>query len=279
MKRTVFCLKILRFIEMQSKTKKTTKYIAGLKNKRPLSCLTAYDALTARIADAAGIDLILVGDSVGTTYLGFDTTIPVTLEMMLHHSAAVSRVKPDALVVGDLPFGEMGKSHDAILEACRSLIQVGGVDAVKVEAFADDKEIVSTLVKAGIPVLGHIGLLPQRIQVLGSYKKFGKTQKEEKSLLKDAIALQEAGCFALIGEMIDSSVTAKITKSLDIPFIGIGCGNQCDGQILVTTDLLGMDLENKPPSFVKIYEKMGERMKQAFVQYKEEVENRTFPKS
>tara|TARA_B100001093_G_scaffold367957_1_gene352882 strand:+ start:5486 stop:6292 length:807 start_codon:yes stop_codon:yes gene_type:complete len=263
---------------MEKTGKATTQTILQLKNNRPIVSVTAYDFLTAKIANAAQVDMILVGDSVGTTHLGFDSTVPVTLDMMTHHCRAVTRAKPSALVVGDIPFGEMAKSSDSIVEACCRLIQEGQVDAVKVEASFEDAPIIEKLVKAGIPVLGHIGLLPQTVQVLGKYRKFGKVKGEQEQLLKDAIALESAGCFGLIGEMIDADWTKRLTQELKIPLIGIGCGPACDGQILVSSDLLGLDLDQKPPSFVKVYDKIGEQIHSAFVQYRDEVINRNFPK-
>jgi 3-methyl-2-oxobutanoate hydroxymethyltransferase len=255
----------------------TTKEIRSLKGKRPIASITAYDYLTAKLAGMADMDLILVGDSVGTTLLGFDTTVPVTVDMMLHHCQAVSRANVSSLVVGDLPFSEGAMSIDSLIQTCKRFMQEGRVDAVKIECSFRDAEKIEILVRAGIPVLGHIGLLPQTVQAIGGYRKFGKTEAEQEALIKDAKALEDAGCFCLIGEMIDDAFMSHLTESVSIPVIGIGCGPMCDGQILVSTDLLGMDLEQKPPSFVKQYEAIGERIKDAFLNYKNEVLNKKFP--
>ncbi|MFP4202724.1 MAG: 3-methyl-2-oxobutanoate hydroxymethyltransferase [Opitutales bacterium] len=238
--------------------------------------MTAYDAPMARSADDAGVDLILVGDSVGTTQLGFDTTVPVTLDMMLHHCAAVARTRPNALLVVDVPFGLAQGGFSEILHCCRRLMQEGGAQAVKIEGGADLAPTVEKLVRAGIPVLGHIGLLPQQYHQLGGYRKFGRTDQEKTVLLDDALALQKAGCFAVVGEMIDGIAAGAITAELYIPVIGIGCGPHCDGQILVCNDMLGFDA-GSVPSFVKQYAKLGEQARDAFATYADEVRNRKFP--
>ena len=218
---------------------------------RPIVATTVYDFVMANFADQAGLDLLLVGDSVGTTMLGFETTVDVTLDMMVHHTTAVSRAKTSAMIVSDLPFGYSHDKHEHIFEACRKLIQAGA-SAVKIEGGQSIAPTIERLVDAGIPILGHIGLMPQQIKNLGNYRKFGKSDDEAEALIQDAIILQNAGCFALIGEMIDDLVAAKIAKRLNIPFIGIGSGIHCDGQILVSNDLLG--LTNKPvPNFVHMF--------------------------
>ena len=258
--------------------KKTVQTIRNSKGKNLITALTAYDTLTAQLASRAGIDLLLVGDSLGTTHLGFDTTVEVTLDHILHHTAAVSRANPDSLLVADLPFGHSHLSPSETLKSCATLMQQGGAQAVKIEADASMSGTISHLIHAGIPILGHIGLLPQRIHSLGSYRKFGKKPQEADQLLKDAQALQEAGCFALIGEMIDPEVTTKITESLEIPLIGIGCGPHCDGQILVTTDMLGYPSAFHP-TFVKTYANLENTILDAFENYADEVRNRLFPNS
>jgi len=256
--------------------KVTTQSIRALKNVRPIVALTAYDVITASLADRAGVDLILVGDSVGTTLLGFDTTLPVTLDMMLHHTAAVARAHPKALLVSDLPFPESGHDFGRLLESCGRLVQEAGAEAVKIEGGINSAPRISRLVEAGIPVLGHIGLLPQRYLEIGGYRKFGKSGEEKKQLQADADALQQAGVFAIIGEMIEPALAAQISSSLQVPFIGIGCGPDCDGQILVSTDLLGLNL-SEPPSFVKTYANLAESVEQAMAQYADEVRERKFP--
>ena len=254
----------------------TTQTISLLKGERPVVAVTAYDAVMARLADEAGVDLILVGDSVGTTQLGYATTVPVTLEMMLHHTAAVTRNKPGALVVADVPFALAHAGFDRVLEACRRLMQESGAEAVKIEGGAGMAPVVRRLTAAGIPVLGHIGLLPQQYHQLGGYRRFGRNEEEKSTLLDDALALQEAGCFAIVVEMVEGTVAGVIAGELAIPVIGIGSGPHCDGQILVCNDLLGMNVE-PVPSFVKRYANLATDIRSAFADYAEEVRSRKYP--
>ena len=230
----------------------------------------------ARYADEAGVDLILVGDSVGTTQLGFETTIPVTLEMMLHHTAAVARAKPQALVVADIPFAVAHGEFKDLLEACRRLMQIAGAEAVKIEGGASMAPTIERLTNAGIPVLAHIGLLPQQFHQLGGYRKFGRSEAEKLILVADALALEKAGCFAVLCEMVDGSVASTIAQELALPLIGIGSGSHCDGQILVTNDLLGMTAGHVP-SFVKQYADLGNQIRGAFEAYAEDVRKGNFP--
>lgn len=254
----------------------TTQTISLLKGERPVVAMTAYDTVMARYADEAGVDLILVGDSVGTTQLGFDTTIPVTLEMMLHHAAAVGRASPGALLVADVPFAVAHDTFSKLLDACRRLMQEAGAEAVKIEGGASVAPKVGRLVQAGIPVLGHIGLLPQNVHQLGGYRKFGRSEAEKGVLVDDALALERVGCFSIICEMIDGTVAGAIASELKIPLIGIGSGPHCDGQILVCNDLLGMNT-GYVPSFVRQYAQLGDEARQAFANYAEDVRNQKFP--
>jgi len=247
-----------------------------LKNKRPVVAVTAYDTVMARLANEAGVDLILVGDSVGTTQLGFETTVPVTLEMMLHHTAAVARAKPDVLLVADVPFTIAHDNFSHLLEACRRLMQEAGAEAVKIEGGATLAPTIARLVQAGIPVLGHIGLLPQNFYQLGGYRKFGRSDAEKSLLVDDALALEKAGCFAIICEMIDGTVAGTIASQIQVPLIGIGSGPHCDGQILVCNDLLGMN-NGYVPSFVRQYAQLGDEVRTAFAKYAEEVREGKFP--
>jgi len=253
-----------------------TKNIKALKGYRPIVATTAYDAVLAKLADQSGVDILLVGDSVGTTQLGFNSTVQVTLDMMIHHTAAVSRINPNALVVADMPFGYSFDDYETIFNSCRKLIQEGGASAVKIEGGLKLALTIQRLVDSGIPVLGHIGLLPQLIKIEGGYRKFGKSAEEKKSLIADAQALEAAGCFAIIGEMIESEVSKKLTETIEIPFIGIGSGPYCDGQILVSNDLLGFSTE-KVPSFVQIFGKVSEEVSKAFNDYKKAVIGRNYP--
>lgn len=234
--------------------KTTTKTIRQAKGQRPLVCLTAYDVITARLADQGGADFLLVGDSVGNAVLGFDSTVPVTLDMMAHHTAAVARAKPAALVVADVPFGVAHADFSSVLGACVRLMQCGA-EAVKIEGGASMAPTISRLVAAGIPVCGHIGLQPQQVLQLGGYKKFGGQTAEAKILLEDAKTVEAAGAFAIVGEMIDPAVAGEISSALSVPLIGIGSGKNCDGQILVIHDLLG--LTEKPPPFAKPQAELG----------------------
>lgn len=254
----------------------TTKNLSSLKAERPIVAVTAYDTPTAAYADAAGVDLILVGDSVGTTQLGFETTVPVTLEMMVHHTAAVARARPKALLVADVPFALAHDDFSHLLHACRQLMQLGGAQAVKIEGGAALAPTVARLVAAGIPVLGHFGLLPQNVHQLGGYRKFGRSEEEKVTLVEDALALEKAGCFAVLCEMIDGTVAGTIAAELQVPLIGIGSGPHCDGQILVCNDLLGYNA-GYVPSFVKQYAQLGAAAQQAFADYASDVRNRKFP--
>ncbi len=232
-----------------SDIKPSTKYIYQLKSKRTIVGLTAYDAIMSKLVSKAGVDFILVGDSVGTTMLGYETTIPVTIDDMVHHTAAVRRGLPGCLVVADLPFGEASLSFDRLLDSARRLMQCGA-DAVKIEGGKDVADDIEKLVATGIPVMGHIGLLPQTVKAIGGYRKFGTNREEADDLYTDAISLEEAGCFAIIAEMMDEQIATKLAAQILPPLIGIGSGHQTDGQILVTHDLLGLT-PSPLPSFVK----------------------------
>lgn len=254
----------------------TTQTILRLKGERPIVAVTAYDAVMAGYADAAGVDLILVGDSVGTTQLGYDSTVPVTLDMMVHHTAAVCRSKPKALVVADVPFAVAHDDFSVVLSACVRLMQEAGAQAVKIEGDASMAPTLARLTRAGIPVLGHIGLLPQNFHQLGGYRKFGRDQAEQACLLEDALAFEASNCFAVLCEMTDGATAGNIATKLRVPLIGIGSGVQCDGQILVTNDMLGLNA-GYVPSFVKQYAKLGEEARKAFAAYASDVRNRKFP--
>ena len=250
--------------------------IANLKGKRPIVALTAYDAVMGKLVNDAGVDFILVGDSVGTTLLGHRTTIPVDMTDMVRHTAAVRRAQPRCLLVADLPFGEASFSFDRLLDSARRLMQEGGADAVKIEGGRDVADDIEKLVSTGVPVLGHIGLLPQTVKAIGGYRKFGGDRQEAEDLYTDAIALEEAGCFAVVGEMIEDAVARELTKQILPPLIGIGSGAACDGQILVSADILGYNTR-KAPSFVKTYANLNQVISKALSQYVTEVKSREFP--
>ena len=240
--------------------------------------LTAYDYSTAKLEDEAGVNTILVGDSLGNVILGYEDTISVTMEDMIHHGAAVARGAKNALVVVDMPFMSYQTSvYDAVVNAGR-LMKEGRAGAVKLEGGKEVCPQIQAIVGAGIPVCAHLGLTPQSINAFGGFKVQGKTEKAAKKLIADALAVQEAGAFAVVLEGIPSKLANLVTEKLDIPTIGIGAGNGCDGQVLVYQDMLGM-FSDFTPKFVKRYANIGEVMKEAFQKYMEEIQSGAFPSS
>ncbi len=246
------------------------------KEGRRIVTLTAYDYFTSRLLNEAGVDLILVGDSLGMVVLGYENTIPVTMEVMLHHSKAVVRGNSRCLVVGDMPFLSYQINDDEALRNAGRFIQEAGVGAIKLEGGEEIAPLVKKMVRAGIPVLGHIGLTPQSILNLGDYRVQGKKPEAAQKLLAAAAALEEAGAFGVVLEAIPAELAGEITGSLKIPTIGIGAGRSCDGQVLVSHDMLGMFLEFKP-KFVKQYADLKGIMLKAFNEYKKEVEEGIYP--
>ncbi len=241
-----------------------------------ISMLTAYDYSTAKLMDEAGINSILVGDSLGNVVLGYEDTISVTMEDMIHHTRAVSRGAKNALVIADMPFMSYQTSvYDAVVNAGR-LMKEGRANAVKLEGGTEVAPQIKAIVDAGIPVCAHIGLTPQSINRLGGNKVQGKSEAAAKKLLANALAIQEAGAFSVVIEAVPKKLAELITNKLDIPTIGIGAGNGCDGQVLVYQDMLGM-FSDFTPKFVKKYASLGEIMTAAFRQYDEEVKNTSFP--
>ena len=238
--------------------------------------LTAYDYAIAKLMDEVGVPLLLVGDSLGMVILGYESTIPVTMEEMLHHTKAVVRGTKRALVVGDMPFMTYHTSiSDALYNAGR-FIQEGGAQAVKLEGGEPMAEVVHRVVECGIPVMGHIGLTPQSIHQLGGFKVQGKTQEAAIRLLKDARALEEAGAFAIVLESIPAPLARIITEKVSVPTIGIGAGPWCDGQVQVISDLLGL-FTDFVPKHAKQYARLFETIKSAVVDYITEVQAGTFP--
>ena len=243
---------------------------------KKLSMLTAYDYSTASLLDAAGINGILVADSLGNVILGYEDTISVTMEDMIHHGAAVSRGAKNALVVVDMPFmSYQGSVYDALKNAGR-LMKEGRANAVKLEGGIEVVPQIQAIVQAGIPVMGHLGLTPQSINAFGGYKVQGKDEAAAQKLLDDAKAIAEAGVFAIVLECVPSALAKKVTEAVDVPTIGIGAGADCDGQILVYQDMLGM-FSDFTPKFVKRYANIGEAMKAAFKGYIDEVCGGAFP--
>jgi 3-methyl-2-oxobutanoate hydroxymethyltransferase len=245
-------------------------------NGERISMLTAYDASFAGLIDAAGIDMVLVGDSLGMVLLGYDSTIPVTMEEMLHHCRAASRGVKRAVLVGDMPFMSYQVSEsDAITNAGRFLKEAG-CDAVKLEGGTEVCDTVKAIVKAGIPVMGHIGLTPQTASQLGGYKVQGRDADSARLLLQSARDLEAAGAFAIVLECIPAQLSEAITSAVAMPTIGIGAGKHCDGQVLVTHDMVGM-FEKFIPSFVKQYVNLAPQIKKAVGAYRQEVKNGNFP--
>ena len=238
--------------------------------------LTAYDYPTALILDQAGIDAILVGDSLGMVVLGYPNTLSVTMEDMLHHCNAVARGAQFALLIGDMPFMSYQVSPQEAVRNAGRFLQEAGMDAVKLEGGYDRVEAIRSIVSAGIPVMGHIGLTPQSVHQLGGFRPQGRNGKDAHRLLDDALALQEAGCFSLVLESVPSRLATLISQNLEIPTIGIGAGPGCNGQVLVTHDLLGL-FERFTPKFVKKYADLHTQMADAFREYINDVANHRFP--
>ena len=238
--------------------------------------LTAYDATMARLFDRAGVDLLLVGDSLGNVILGLDTTIPVTLDAMIHHTRAVTRGSNRALVVADMPFLTYQVSPEQALQNAARLFQEGGAAAVKLEGGRAVAETVRKLTAAGLPVMGHLGLTPQHVHRLGGMRKQAGNDDAAQELILDALGLEDAGAFAIVLESIPNAVAETVTSRLSIPTIGIGAGPQCDGQVLVSYDVLGL-FEDFVPSFAKQYAELGQQIRKAVSHYAEEVRQGVFP--
>ena len=241
-----------------------------------ITMLTAYDYPTAMAMDKAGVDSILVGDSLAMVVLGYENTLPVTMEEMLHHCRAVARGAKTALLVGDMPFMSYQVSVEEAVRNAGKFLQQGGMDAVKLEGGRERVDAIRAITGAGIPVMGHLGLTPQSVNQLGGFRAQGKTASAAKRLVEDAILLEEAGCFSLVLESVPARLADLISKKISIPTIGIGAGNGCDGQVLVTHDLLGL-FDRFTPKFVKKYADFHNEMQKAFANYIEDVETKRFP--
>lgn len=261
-----------------SQRKKVTTLTFRQKKERgePITMLTAYDYPTSLAMDKAGVDAILVGDSLAMVVLGYENTLPVTMEEMLHHSRAVARGAKSSLLIGDMPFMSYQVSVEEAVRNAGRFLQQGGMDAVKLEGGRERADAVRAIVGAGIPVMGHIGLTPQSVNQLGGFRAQGKTAAAAKRLLEDAKILEEAGAFSLVLESVPARLAEVISKQISIPTIGIGAGAGCDGQVLVTHDLLGL-FDRFTPKFVKKYANLHEMMQKAFTDYIDDVETRRFP--
>lgn len=244
--------------------------------KRPLSMLTAYDYTTATLLDEAGVDSILVGDSLGMVMLGYENTLRVTMDEMIHHAKAVARGTQRALLIGDMPFLSYHVSVEEAVRNAGRFIQEGGMEAVKLEGGKDVLDKVRAIIKAQIPVLGHLGLTPQSLNVFGGFKVQGKDIEAARQLLDDALMLQDAGVFGIVLECVPDALAGAISERLEIPTIGIGAGSQCDGQVLVIQDMLGL-FRRMRPKFVKTYSELGDAAVAAVKSYIEEVRERRFP--
>lgn len=260
------------------KTRKVTIHtLQDMKERgEKIAMLTAYDATFARLLDESQVDILLVGDSLGMVVQGHDTTLPVTLDEVIYHTRAVARGTRRAQIVGDMPFMSYQTSVEAALANAGRLVKEGGCHAVKLEGGARHTELVAQLVACGIPVMGHIGLTPQSVHQMGGFKVQGRKQGEADTLVDDALALQEAGAYAVVLEGIPAEVARRITRTLTIPTIGIGAGAECDGQVLVIYDLLGMD-DSFKPKFVRRYEHLATRIRTAVDAYIADVRAGAFP--
>ena len=251
--------------------------VLELKRKKGarLAMLTAYDYPSAKLVAEAGVDLILAGDSLGMVVLGYDSTIPVTMEDMLHHTRAARRGAPEAFLIADLPFLSYGTVEQALANSAR-LMKEAGADSVKLEGGAEAVPIVEALVRAGVPVLGHVGLTPQTASSLGGYKLQGKDEANARRILDGAVALEQAGVWGVVLELVPAQLARLVTARISVPTIGIGAGADCDGQVLVFHDLVGL-FSGFTPTFVKRYAEAGNTIRDAVARYAEEVRSGAFP--
>jgi 3-methyl-2-oxobutanoate hydroxymethyltransferase len=261
-----------------SDRKKVTTLSLRQKKSRgePITMLTAYDFATAQAVDRAGFDVILVGDSLGMVVLGYANTLAVTMDEMIHHCKAVARGAHYALLVGDMPFLSYQVSPSEAVRNAGRFLQEAGMEAVKLEGGRERLEAVKAIVETGIPVMGHLGLTPQSVHQFGGFRAQGTKVASARRLLEDALLLQDAGCFSLVLESVPGRLARMVSERLDIPTIGIGAGPGCDGQVLVTHDLLGL-FDRFTPRFVKKYADLHSEMARAFADFKQEIEARTFP--
>jgi len=264
------------FTVSQHKKVTTRTFREKKERSEPITMLTAYDYPTALAMDQVGVDSILVGDSLGMVVLGYENTLPVTMEEMLHHCRAVARGAKMALLVGDMPFLSYQVSVEEAVRNAGRFLQQGNMDAVKLEGGRERVEAIRAITGAGIPVMGHLGLTPQSVHQLGGFRAQGKTATAAKRLLADALLLEDVGCFGLVLESVPARLAKLVSQRLHIPTIGIGAGVGCDGQVLVTHDLLGL-FDRFTPKFVKKYANFHAEMQRAFSEYIDDVQTKTFP--
>ncbi|HEV2762677.1 MAG TPA: 3-methyl-2-oxobutanoate hydroxymethyltransferase [Pyrinomonadaceae bacterium] len=268
----------MAYLKQQRPEKVTVPAVRASKERgEKLVCLTAYDYPTARVLDEAGTDLILVGDSLGNVVLGYDSTVPVTLDEMIHHTRAVRRGVERALLVADMPYGSYHTGADDAVRAALRLIKEGGAEAVKLEGGRARVPLVERLVAEEIPVLGHVGLTPQSLHKLGGYRLQAKTAEAAQALIEDARLLERAGVFALVLEVVPREIARMVTEAVSVPTIGIGAGEFCDAQILVTHDLLGLSFSRTSPRFVRQYMNLREAMAEAVGRYADDVRSGAYP--
>jgi 3-methyl-2-oxobutanoate hydroxymethyltransferase len=256
--------------------KNINEFSKARQEKRPISMITCYDYSFAKIIQQSEIDVILVGDSLGNVIAGYDTTLPVTLDQMIYHTTIVRRGAPSKFIVADLPFMSYHVSVEDSLRSCGRIMKETGANAVKLEGGEDFTDTVKAIVRASIPVMGHLGLTPQSVHKLGGYSVQGRDDDRRKQIISDALKLEDAGIFSLVLEMVPESLAQEITEKLKVPVIGIGAGRYCDGQVLVLNDMLGMNSEFNP-KFLKKYSDLFESVKEAVNQYDFDVKNRKFP--
>jgi 3-methyl-2-oxobutanoate hydroxymethyltransferase len=245
-------------------------------SKQKITCLTAYDYPTARLLDDAGVDMLLVGDSLAMVVLGYDSTLPVTLDEMLHHVRAVRRGTRRALLVADMPYGSFHVSLEESVRNAVRLVKEGGAEAVKVEGGERRIELIARLVEAEIPVMGHVGLTPQSINAIGGFHVSGKTRDAARQVERDARAVESAGAFAVVLESVPREVAAHVTQQVHIPTIGIGAGPECDGQVLVFHDMVGLT-DGHTPKFVRRYAQLSAEVSKAAAEFCDDVRNGRFP--
>lgn len=253
-----------------------SSFMESKKEGRKISMLTAYDYTTAKLLDTAGVDSLLIGDSLGMVVLGYENTLQVTLEDMIHHCRAVSRGAKRALIIGDMPFLSYHVSVEESVRNAGRLVQEGGVHAVKLEGGREVLKQIRAILDAKIPVVGHIGLTPQSVNMMGGFKVQGKSEEQARAIIEDALMLQEAGVFAIVLECVPAKLAKLISEKLSIPTIGIGAGNDCDGQVLVMHDMAGM-YSDMVPKFAKRYALVGKQIEEAAKMYIQEVQEKSFP--
>ncbi|MEW9698953.1 3-methyl-2-oxobutanoate hydroxymethyltransferase [Paenibacillus sp. SI8] len=262
---------------VQRKPLTTAKMRKMKQDSVPITMVTAYDYPSAKLSEEAEVDVILVGDSLGNVVLGYDSTLPVTLDDMVYHTRAVNRGAGSTFIVADMPFLTYHGSLDTTMQGVARLMQEGGAKAVKLEGGAEIAATVEAITKAGVPVVGHLGLTPQSVHQLGGFRVQGRSSEQAEKLMRDAKAIEQAGAFAIVLELVTEELAAWVTKELSIPTIGIGSGVHCDGQVLVFHDLLQYGSSNVTNKFVKTYANIGETIRAGISDYVKEVKSRSFP--